>query len=176
MKQKDNFCDLCRAGNNEKVKEMLDSGHVPTRTFDGRHPFVEASFEGHLEIVKLLLPKVESVNVQDKQGFTALHVLTFWDSADLNEETIPILNFLLENGADVNIVDEDGDTTIMIAAERCPELMPYLLQAGADPNDVFTKGIDINPKWLFSLDPYVHKLSEENMKKWKAIRLLGLFV
>lgn len=44
----------------------------------------------------------------------------------------PIIDFLLERGADVNIEDDDQDTPLYVA--ETPELARYLVEKGANPS------------------------------------------
>ncbi|KAI8325551.1 ankyrin [Martensiomyces pterosporus] len=63
-------------------------------------------------------------NAQDENGYSPLHAASSWKRLD-------IMKYLLENGADVNIKDADGDTPLHICEDK--ECATVLLEHGADP-------------------------------------------
>ena len=62
---------------------------------------IEASRDGQLDLVKLLLERGGNVNIQDIYGDTALIWASLYGHLD-------IVKLLLEKGADVNIQDNYG--------------------------------------------------------------------
>lgn len=61
-------------------------------------PLHYAAYNGHFEIVKLLVEHGAKVNAQDESGQTALHVAAQNGHAE-------IVNYLLSKGAEINLVD-----------------------------------------------------------------------
>ena len=66
---------------------------------------------------------------------------------------------MLENGADVNARDKDGNTALMVAARQNPslEVMAILLQAGADITARNAKGKTAINQAAYNPDPGVAK-------------------
>jgi serine/threonine-protein phosphatase 6 regulatory ankyrin repeat subunit B len=82
---------------------------------NGGTALIHASIEGNVEIVRLLLLSIlrnpVDVNIQDNNGYTALmYAISIGDRE--------IVELLLENGADVNIETNWGDTAISIAQDN----------------------------------------------------------
>ncbi len=73
--------------------------------------FLQASLSGNIDVVKELLEKGLPVNIQDKDGKTALMNAAVRGHRE-------IIGILLENGADVNLKDKYGHTVLSKAMER----------------------------------------------------------
>lgn len=85
----------------------------------------EASREGHLGCVKLLLQAGAATNVADASGVTPLHQAVF-------RGHVAIVSALINAGAPVNVADYTGATPLHEAATKNrKELLPVLLHAGA---------------------------------------------
>ncbi|KAJ7332234.1 hypothetical protein JRQ81_014414 [Phrynocephalus forsythii] len=86
----------------------------------GKTALMDAAKEGHLDIVKALVKEMgANVNACDNRERNALvHALSVTEGKpwDGNKEKIAL--FLLEKGAEVNKIDENGRTTLILAAER----------------------------------------------------------
>jgi ankyrin repeat protein len=68
-------------------------------------------------------------NDVDIIGRTALHNAAGWFE---REDPLPLVNALIEHGADVNAVDKYGFTALMIAADRThANVVRRLIEAGA---------------------------------------------
>ena len=84
-----------------------------------------ASTEGNIEKVMGYIASGVSINAQDEFGFSPLHAATQYGHINL-------LEYLLSNGADVNIRDADGDTALLVCENQaCFELLE---RHGADIN------------------------------------------
>ena len=70
-----------------------------------------ACAEGHKHIVKFLLTQHIHINFQNKKGFSALHFA-------VNDCNHRIVKLLIENGADVNSIDNDRNSPLSIAAYK----------------------------------------------------------
>ncbi|TYZ59123.1 hypothetical protein PybrP1_000048 [[Pythium] brassicae (nom. inval.)] len=103
----------------------------------------------------------EYVNMANKLGFTPLHVAV-QNEEDEGFEAAKVSVWLIENGADVNAVDANGDTALHYAVMLNRfDLVETLMKRGADPTVRNAKGLspaDIAPEDDIReiLDPAVH--------------------
>lgn len=154
----------------EVVQLLLDAdAEVNAQDNDGRTALMFATHNVYpfypiprtSRIVKLLISKGANVNIKDKYGRTALMYTAMFnaDLLSLNsrfdvaaawyDTSCESLNLvfkemaqaLLEVGAEVNAVDNDGNSALMIAASNGnKEMVELLLQSGADANAKDNKG------------------------------------
>ena len=83
-------------------------------------------YDNDLEALKKEVENGMDVNIQNKYGWTPLHVSIRRDRRDM-------VAYLLEQGADIDKVDGVGWTPLMEAImDDMPELCEFLLQKGAD--------------------------------------------
>ncbi|MDH5604671.1 MAG: ankyrin repeat domain-containing protein, partial [Cyclobacteriaceae bacterium] len=92
-------------------------------------PIVEAAKNGDLQTVKMILAKDPTkLNSTDKSKYTALHwacIRAHWDVA----------KFLIEKGADLNVVGGDGGTQINWAVHHDNvEIIKLMIEKGAKLN------------------------------------------
>nr|CAD7404123.1 unnamed protein product [Timema cristinae] len=109
---------------------LLDEGSasVETRDSEGRTPLHVSAWQGHVDMVALLLSACANVNATDNENRTALH------SASWQGHTA-IVQLLLENGAQPDRTCNQGATALGIAAQEGHEgCVKTLLAHGADPN------------------------------------------
>ena len=103
----------CRNGQIERVGELLDFG-VDQNTHPGMpremSPLMLAAWQGHDQIVRLLVERGAKLNFEDGDGFTAVTLAA-------GEKYWNIVEFLASRGADVTHVDARG-TSALVAAER----------------------------------------------------------
>ncbi|KAJ2797753.1 hypothetical protein H4R21_004192 [Coemansia helicoidea] len=92
-----------------------------------------AASDGDLDRVRALVEGDKAaVNRGDENGYTPLHAAASWKHRH-------VLQFLLDNGGDVGVVDADGDTPLHTCEDReCAEL---LLEHGADANKENHEGL-----------------------------------
>jgi hypothetical protein len=90
-----------------------------------------AASDGDLAGVQSYLQRGISIDAQDENGYSALHAATSYSHAEL-------VAFLLNQGAQPNIRDADGDTPLFTCEE--PHVAQLLIQAGADPTVRNTEG------------------------------------
>jgi len=83
-------------------------------------------YNNDLEALKNEIENGMDVNIQNKYGWTPLHVSIRRDRRDM-------VAYLLEQGADIDRVDGVGWTPLMEAVmDDMPELCAFLLEKGAD--------------------------------------------
>lgn len=107
----------------------------------------------------------EYVNMKNKLGFTPLHVAVQNDD-DEGFEAAKVSVWLIENGADPNAVDVNGDTALHYAVMlNRYDLVETLMKRGADPtirNLKELSPVDITPEDDMKeiLDPATHAAAE----------------
>lgn len=113
--------------------------------FYGRYSS-EDELQNQIELSKLLLNKNIDVNSRDSNGRTALMYIVeagygdyynsgYYNSEIAQEKQRELIQFLLDNGADINAQDNEGKTALMYAIEaECKDVAKYLLEHGADAN------------------------------------------
>ena len=95
--------------------------------------FIAAVSDGHLQVVKDLLPEIGDINdVKEDTGDTALIVAC-------KRKHFEIVKLLLDNKADIDGVDSEGNAALVSSLfHSSPEMMKLLLVNGASINgDLF---------------------------------------
>jgi ankyrin repeat protein len=142
----------------ETVSTLLDAGADLNDTLpDGTSALVLAATNGHFELARLLLDRGTDPNA-DKQGWTALHALTWVRRPNFgfnppgpvttgNLDSLGLVRALVSHGANVNArmtkeptngyrnaLNRIGATPLLMAARLADApLMRLLLELGADP-------------------------------------------
>ena len=82
-----------------------------------------------LEELKKYFKQGHGINDKDEYGQAAIHHCSQYGAIDA-------LEYLIKNNADVNLIDEDGATPLMLGVEAYEhyKVTKLLLEAGADPN------------------------------------------
>lgn len=99
---------------------------------------MSAAFEGKLHILEILLPKVNNINFQNKDGLTALMYASGGHCNSPNyswrrEDFRKILHLLIKRGVNLNLRNKEGRTAMMEAAFwGHSDLVKILLEAGTD--------------------------------------------
>jgi ankyrin repeat protein len=102
-----------------------------TNTFE---MFEKIVYDNDLELFKSEVQKLDDINIQNKYGWTLLHVSIRRNRADM-------VNFLLDSGADINKVDGVGWTPLMEAImDDMPDLCKVLVDKGADKSIANARG------------------------------------
>ena len=109
-----------------EINELIDMGaDVNAEDDSGYTALMEASFNGHLDVVELLIKNGADVNETNNHGATAL----MWASA---YNHIEIVKCLVESKADVNIKNEENCTALIWASRYdIAEIVEYLIKKDA---------------------------------------------
>jgi len=147
-------------GNENKVKNLLDSGaDVNAKNEQGETALMVALFEEHDKIVVMLLAYGADVNVKNNDGNTAItfasqkYMEIMLDKIDWNEnrnnlffmvseqiqddsvDDTDFLRMILDSGANVDTLDENGNSVLFYASELgLANTVKILLDSGADVN------------------------------------------
>mmetsp|Transcript_29345 Transcript_29345/g.73861 ORF Transcript_29345/g.73861 Transcript_29345/m.73861 type:complete len:167 (+) Transcript_29345:87-587(+) len=97
----------------------------------GKITLWDAAADGDLAMCKKRMESsFTKVNATDPQGKTALHEASRWGHAD-------VIEFLVENGADLSMQADEGTTALHLAAEYGhTDAIRSLVKLGADVNCV----------------------------------------
>ena len=88
--------------------------------------FEKIVYDNNLDMFKEEVEKLSDINIQNKYGWTLLHIAIRRDRRDM-------VNFLLDNNADINKIDGVGWTPLMEAImDDMQELVSVLVDRGAD--------------------------------------------
>jgi len=108
-------------------------------TTTGATAFVLASQTGDLPLLKLLLELGADPAIPNADGATAMLAAagvgdlgSGLEAAGSEQEAIEVIQLLLDQGLDINVVDENGETVVHGAAyQNWPELIRFLVAKGA---------------------------------------------
>ena len=139
---------VCRAENVEMVDMLLKNGADPNLcdVYSKRQlPLLVAVDENNSKVVELLLKHGANVNITDGHGNTALHHAIercSYQSSKYSEILVAssdaksVIDVLLDNKADVNFLNDEGETPLCIAARKgFVDIVRKMLQVyGAKPN------------------------------------------
>ncbi|KAB7496927.1 Kinase D-interacting substrate, partial [Armadillidium nasatum] len=103
----------CSISNLFILKALLDKGASDKY---GSIPLHEASKEGDKNLVTVLMGRGSSLNAQDADGNTPLHIAARWGQSEISAREVCFI--LLESEPDVNIADKNGRTPLLLAAYR----------------------------------------------------------
>jgi ankyrin repeat protein len=97
--------------------------------------FEKIVYDNNLELFKSEVQKLDDINIQNKYGWTLLHITIRRNRADM-------VNFLLDNGADIDKVDGVGWTPLMEAImDNMTDLCKVLVDRGADTSIANARGV-----------------------------------
>ncbi|NDJ52905.1 MAG: hypothetical protein GYB68_07470 [Chloroflexi bacterium] len=112
---------------------LLSYGADPNLLDHHRSPPLNAAVDAdHLETVKRLVEAGAAINPFPAGRTPLMRAIRF------NHREIAL--WLLDQGADPNVMNENGETALMIAVEKQPHLVPLLLARQADPDRQGHKG------------------------------------
>ena len=121
----------------EVIKALIKEGaDVSARTDEGWSaeggltPLMVASGKCDPEAIRALIGAGADVNGRNRAKWSPLLL-----AAGSENSNLEAIRALIDAGADVNAFDAEGNTSLMLAAERCsdPEVVAVLLDSGAEP-------------------------------------------
>lgn len=128
------FCDdgvgplylACENHSDELAKMLLEKGALANKgTKNGRYPLLLCAYSGYNKLVKLLLSYDADPNIEGREG------LPLYAACKNGHEEV--IKTLLENGAQINKADRDGETAIFSAVEKDhKKIVKLLLDHGAN--------------------------------------------
>jgi len=96
--------------------------------------FEKVVYDNNFETFKAMVLELDNINVQNKYGWTLLHIT-------IRRDRIEMVTYLLENDADINKIDGVGWTPLMEAImDDMPQLVKTLVDAGADKSIANQRG------------------------------------
>ena len=151
------FPTSCSPCNIHLVQAIIGHGaDVNAMNKRGQTTLWFACCSGQTEFVKILLDAGANPNIADKNGESCLHAAVY---GRCSAETI---QNLINHGAHVNAVNEDGATALLLACSSTQsEMVDVLLKAKADPNVLDRDG-----------DTSLHAASEANCSKETLQKIL----
>ena len=157
-----------QAGNLEEVNRLLDQGADPNEAGgEGVTPLILAAVGGHAGIAAVLLDRGAEIDRPDEESYTALlhaiglrndqvtdllldrkadpsvgNWLAFYRAVESGR--IPLVQRLLNLGADPNLQEDDELTPLLVAVGRGDlPMVKVLLAAGADPQKTAEQGLTV---------------------------------
>jgi ankyrin repeat protein len=118
----------CSYGHMEIVEYFLQKGYdVNYIDTEGSFALIQAAGNGQLDIVRMLVIQNADINLQNDFGMSAL------GTACEFSDNLPIIQYLLDQGAYINIKDMNKDTPLFRAIQcNHPHIVEYLLSRYAE--------------------------------------------
>jgi ankyrin repeat protein len=147
-----NILTAADSGNMGEVDKAISGGaDVNKRDNNGNTPLILAAKHGDFAIVKKLVIKGANIHTKNNDGYDALLALSSYTmnisvggGKELQKsELLPITTeghlktaeYLIQNGSDINAMNNDGNTALMLSAGlNKKNLSLFLLSKGADAN------------------------------------------
>ncbi|QOY53741.1 ankyrin repeat domain-containing protein [Candidatus Sulfurimonas marisnigri] len=94
----------------------------------------KAVYKDDLALFSAIVNELEDINIQNKYGWTLLHVT-------IRRERTEMVELLLEKGADINKIDGVGWTPLMESImDNVPSICKLLVEKGADKSIANARG------------------------------------
>ncbi|KAI3325361.1 ankyrin repeat-containing protein [Xylariaceae sp. AK1471] len=133
-------------GHEAVVKLLLEKGaNLEARDRYKRTPLSQAAENGHEALVKLLLEKGADLEAKDKRCKTLLSRIVELSRVDRNGHEA-MIKLLLEKGADPEAENEEGQTSLIQAADKGHEAVVKLL---------FEKGANLEARDRYNRTPLI---------------------
>ncbi|XP_023317997.1 ankyrin-2-like [Trichogramma pretiosum] len=95
----------------------------------------------HLKLIQLIIQYKANVNIRDKDGCTP--IMNLFRNAENYKLRLEVCKLLLENGADVTLVNNEGDTVLHLLFKNNAEENPIILEA---VKLFLERGVDVNSR------------------------------
>eukprot|EP01041_Mallomonas_annulata_P008379 gene8379-17282_t len=174
------FLSLCFGGSLQKVMRAIteDGTLLNASDKDGTTPLIMASMSGKIGVMRYLFDEMPPgqrstmINTQTNKGNTALMEAS-------NNGRVEAVTLLIENGADLNLQNNEGNSALIMACEydHKKDVVKQLLKAGAHI-DIENKmgntsliraalngNVDI-VKMLLDYTSDIHKKNHDNKTAW----------
>jgi ankyrin repeat protein len=104
--------EAANSGDTAEVTKLIEAGaNINIQDNTGATPLFRASFNRHLDTIKVLISWGADINIQDNDGLTPI-----WTAIE-NGHT-DVVKYLLLSRADINIPSNDGYTPFLVASEN----------------------------------------------------------
>ncbi|MEW5800010.1 MAG: ankyrin repeat domain-containing protein [Bacteroidota bacterium] len=126
----DNFYIACESGDINTVKRLIpDLVDIDKKNSKGWSGLIMAAFNGHVDIVSVLIDNGANVNDKNYNGTT---VFMYAKDSVLRTKDYRILDLLIERGADINARDNKGLSALdYIKKNKYIDLIDYMLSKKA---------------------------------------------
>lgn len=131
--------EAAERGDLEKVQAIVAGDPAAVNARDekvGWTPLLFAAFMGHAEVVEFLLDHGAEVNARSDRGWSALHQSALSGHGGVDR----VAALLLARGANVDAVNNDGDTPLIVAARHDHRATALVLLEGGAKVDVAPSG------------------------------------
>ena len=121
------FRAVCEKHNNI-IKMLIDSGRADlnVKCYNGTTPLIQASIDGSVEAVKMLIKAGADLDAQNNHECTAIMNCSY-------EEHASISKLLLDAGADISIENKHGDTILSwVSRYGSVSFLQMLIESGAN--------------------------------------------
>ncbi|MBV8389978.1 MAG: ankyrin repeat domain-containing protein [Mucilaginibacter sp.] len=121
----------------ESLQQWRSHDIIDSLDKDGRSAVFHAVLIGSVDIIKDLFEADPNLNLKDNKGWTPLHYAA-------QNYLINIAELLIDNGADIEIKDDYGNTPLWRAtfsSQGKGEMIKLLLHRGANPNTANDSGV-----------------------------------
>jgi len=110
-----------------RVLEIIDLvPNLEVRTRQGWTPLMIAAYRGDLSVVIALIEAGANVNATNKKGTS---VLMYAKTSAISSNSLQLMEYLLDNGADASVLDEAGKSILDYALEDENELVTSFLSS-----------------------------------------------
>ncbi len=127
--------DVARNGSVSDMQALmkLKADTINAVNKNGFTPLLLACYRGNQMVAEFLMPLVKDINANSREG-TALMACTFGGDSTL-------MRLLLKFGADINGIDAEGNTALILAAQtNQASPLALLLREGANKNKKNNEG------------------------------------
>jgi ankyrin repeat protein len=138
----DNLIRAIYRNDSDEIKRWQNLENINHTDKDGRTAIFHAILIASKDMIVQLLKDKPNLNIKDKKGWYPLHYAA-------QAYLIEILNLLIDNGAEVEVKDDYGNTPLWRATFSSlgkGEMIKLLLSKGANPENENDSGI--SPKQL----------------------------